>query len=139
MDNDLISRSALKAKIPELDSYDNGSYVWLKRFEVEELIDEAPSVDIKDQIAGAYNEGYMCGNKEAEKSRTQGEWIPVSERLPDTSGHKIVCFVKPQRIDNIYIGLAYFDNGRWVGYLKKDIIAWQPLPEPYKEGGAENE
>lgn len=42
---------------------------------VRELIDNAPIVDIKDQIAGAYNEGYMCGNKEAEKARPQGEWI----------------------------------------------------------------
>lgn len=27
----------------------------------------APAVNVKDEIAGAYNEGYMCGNKEAEK------------------------------------------------------------------------
>lgn len=38
-------------------------------------IDSAPLVDIKDQIAGAYNEGYMCGNKEAEKKERKGEWI----------------------------------------------------------------
>ena len=37
--------------------------------------DNAPTVDIKDQIAGAYNEGYMCGNREAEKTRPQGEWV----------------------------------------------------------------
>lgn len=42
---------------------------------MRELIDNAPTVDIKDEIAGAYNEGYMCGNKEAEKARLQGEWI----------------------------------------------------------------
>lgn len=35
------------------------------------LIDNAPTVDIKDEIAGAYNEGYMCGSKEAEKAKPQ--------------------------------------------------------------------
>ena len=39
-----------------------------------EIIDNAPTVDIKDELAGAYNEGYMCGSREAEKARPQGEW-----------------------------------------------------------------
>ena len=41
---------------------------------VREKIDNAPTVNIKDQIAGAYNEGYICGSREAEKARPQGEW-----------------------------------------------------------------
>ena len=39
-----------------------------------DAIDNAQTVDVKDEIAGAYNEGYMCGCKEAEKGRLQGEW-----------------------------------------------------------------
>lgn len=49
--------------------------------DLQDIIDNAPTVDIKDQIAGAYNEGYMCGNKEAEKARLQGEWITDYENL----------------------------------------------------------
>lgn len=67
----LISREALKKALCE--EYEAREHyigeIMLK------AIDNAPAVNIKDQIAGAYNEGYMCGNKEAEKGRPQGEWI----------------------------------------------------------------
>ena len=72
---DLISREALKEDLAkEIKTNDLG--LWLK---ILLVIDNAPTVDIKDQIAGAYNEGYMCGNKEAEKARPQGEWIITGE------------------------------------------------------------
>ena len=72
-DNDLISREALKKAIIEHRyDYVEDNFFWTKLFDI---IDHAPTVDVKDQIAGAYNEGYMCGNKEAEKARPQGEWI----------------------------------------------------------------
>ena len=74
MNNDLISRERLKNTIL-LGNYDTQS-------KILSAIDNAPTVDIKDQIAGAYNEGYMCGNKEAEKARPQGEWENDSDNLP---------------------------------------------------------
>lgn len=62
----------------------------------------------------------------------KGGWIPCSERLPEQSLNSVIgwdeyrqrcCFVQ-------YYG------GRWI--LGNDIdsvkiIAWQPLPEPFKE------
>ena len=70
MNNDLISREALKKEVEKnMDMQD--LYLPVHFFDI---IDNAPTVNIKDQIAGAYNEGYMCGNKEAEKARPQGEW-----------------------------------------------------------------
>ena len=68
----LIDANALKEVAKTKFGNDITSITVLKLF--EELIDNAPTVNIKDQIAGAYNEGYMCGNKEAEKARPQGEW-----------------------------------------------------------------
>ena len=70
MNNDLISREALKKYARVVFDKDLGR---LRVVDVSD-IDNAPTVDIKDQIAGAYNDGYMCGNKEAEKGRPQGEW-----------------------------------------------------------------
>ena len=67
MNNDLISRERLKNTIL-LGNYDTQS-------KILSAIDNAPTVDIKDELAGAYNEGYMCGSREAEKARPQGEWI----------------------------------------------------------------
>ena len=72
--NDLISREALKKKFERLVD-ETIPYGGVAVNDMRDLINNAPTVDIKDEIAGAYNEGYMCGNKEAEKARPQGEWI----------------------------------------------------------------
>ena len=71
MNNDLISRKWLTDAIRNRRTY--LSYEDAK--DVIDLINNAPTIDIKDEIAGAYNEGYMCGSREAEKARPQGEWI----------------------------------------------------------------
>lgn len=70
MNNDLISRKWLTDAIRNRRTY--LSYEDAK--DVIDLINNAPTIDIKDEIAGAYNEGYMCGSREAEKARPQGEW-----------------------------------------------------------------
>ena len=64
--NDLISRDALKKAIK-----DNG---YSHYFEIFNIIDNAPTVEAftKDDMTGAYNEGYACGSRENE--RPQGEW-----------------------------------------------------------------
>lgn len=61
MNNDLISREALKEKLQA--RHDNGEEDFDKGYNIGietaiDLIDNAPTVDIKDEIAGAYNEGY---------------------------------------------------------------------------------
>lgn len=57
--------------------------------------------------------------------RPQGEWIPVSERLPDKNGE---CLVS---LDFGDVNIDAFVDGIFVCYLG-NVIAWQPLPEPYK-------
>ena len=52
------------------------------------------------------------------------QWIPCSERLPDQNGKYLV--VGRQKAINI----LKFDGGRWYG--KWGVVAWMPLPEPYK-------
>ena len=75
---DLISREELKKALKSnCDLCHDKNTNWCEHCcplnDFEDLIDNAPTVDIKDQIAGAYNEGYMCGSREAEKARPQGE------------------------------------------------------------------
>ena len=53
------------------------------------------------------------------------QWIPCSERLPDQNGKYLV--VGRQKAINI----LKFDGGRWYG--KWGVVAWMPLPEPYRE------
>ena len=69
-DGDTISRSALKKEMDNL--FKNGGF---DSGLVLDKIDNAPPVETftKDDVAGAYNEGYACGNRESE--RPKGEWI----------------------------------------------------------------
>ena len=67
MNNDLIRRKYIQEQIPELDSYDNGCYVWLKREDVDNLIDNAPSVKTYCYFCGQTEHGQI-------EERPQGEW-----------------------------------------------------------------
>lgn len=70
-------------------------------------------------------------------ARPQGEWIPVSERLPE-DGQEILFSTKTGRVHS---GKYHDDDSDNQWYSFKDqyrawnnvVIAWQPLLEPYKE------
>ena len=111
MSEDLINRSDAIAEIRKARTPDVVSYQYAELF--INAVCRAPSAD-----------------------RPQ-EWVPCSERLPEKTGHYLCSFKKANRIDNIYVDLAYWTGGRWYGYLANDINAWMPLPEPWK--GADDE
>lgn len=54
-----------------------------------------------------------------------GNWIPVSERLPDKPGKYLVTV----RNGNVYSGTFDKISNRFMCAA----TAWMPLPEPYKE------
>ena len=59
-------------------------------------------------------------------------WIPCSERLPDMHDEVLVTARGEVSIAWLYV------DGKWRSNdmpqpMFKDIIAWMPLPEPYKE------
>ena len=63
-------------------------------------------------------------------SENKGEWIPVSERLPNIHN---CCMKYLVTYKHGQICTAFFveTNGRcW--WSIDDVEAWQPLPEPYK-------
>ena len=69
--------------------------------------------------------------------RTEYDWIPCSERLPEDvdvgEEFPIVIFCTST---TTYIGFYEYNRGRWwdsaYEEVVSDVIAWQPLPEPYE-------
>ena len=69
----------------------------------------------------------------AYKERPQGKWISVSERLPKYSGLYLISIYDLVTVAN-FTG-KYFCDRQMDKFI--DVMAWQPLPKPYKKGGAE--
>lgn len=57
------------------------------------------------------------------------EWIPVSERLPDKVGTYMTT-VDYEKY-GIAVGQRYY-HGECIGWEDDCVIAWMPLPDPYK-------
>lgn len=65
-------------------------------------------------------------------------WIPISERLPEVAD----CYlVTRDDGDDSIVSACYFDgrntwhHDTWINYERNyltDIVAWMPLPRPYK-------
>ena len=68
---------------------------------------------------------------EALEKQLNGCWIPVSERLPKENEEVLITLTHGQ------VTWAYLYQGKWhtmfSAYPIERVIAWQPLPEPYKE------
>ncbi len=76
--------------------------------------------------------------EEVRQSRLIGEWIPCAERLPEV-GIPVLCqWHQRNGMDTeIYFAILHRDrdNGEWgadFGRPNGEVVAWMPLPEPYK-------
>ena len=68
-------------------------------------------------------------------SRDNDGWIPVEKAQPEEDGFYIATMDgKIVGQEETFVGLAEFENGKWIDDEEdyKCVIAWRPLPEPYR-------
>lgn len=63
------------------------------------------------------------------------QWIPCSEKLPEKSGLYLVT-TPFDRLEPVHS--RYFNErgeySFWSGHPMNEVVAWMPLPTPYKGG-----
>ena len=162
----LIDADALADKVADLYTEgENATEADKVVNDVIDLIDNAPTVDIKPFASVTFDkdeleqivrdkviEPIKNGELVVKEERPQGEWIPVSERLPDNETEVLFQYEYGQLMrvgyhihDSTIYPFGYEDENETGWYDSEDnficgsdeVIAWMPLPEPYKE--AEND
>ena len=103
---DAVSRKAMLDAITEIDDNINMD---IYTNEVREIIDELPSVTPK-----------------------KNGWIPCSERLPEY-GEVVMCSCTNNGITISCITYKGVKPSKSARFGQHSVIAWMPLPEPYKE------
>ena len=103
------------------------------------VIELDKAIEIINQTAAEYNNG----------------WIPCSERLPEEGGYYLVTYHEWSngdylpKFDDTYVRrLHYQKSERFTGWnlprccddkaendTNREVIAWQPLPQPYQPKG----
>lgn len=135
MNNDLISREALKKEFEKVYPLALNEFGVMVNKQIYDIIDNVPTVeteitneDLRNAMTESFKNGYEMAK--AKYERPQGEWIPVIERLPEYTGLYLICINDLVTVAN-FVGTYFISRGG--GRL--DVTAWQPLPEPYKKGG----
>lgn len=77
-----------------------------------------------------FDEMYLKKCREVNDLRKRMQWIPVTERLPKNETRALVTFE-----DGFVAATEYYDNGWDLWADSGDVVAWMPLPEPYREEG----
>ena len=114
---------AFEKILERIDSYiedakSEGDFSYIKPFEIAKIAVQ--------EVAEEYN----------------GGWFPCSERLPEIGQEVIVATKNGSVYSNIYYDYIdsnakepcfhRWDDEMWNCFML-DVIAWQPLPKPFKE------
>lgn len=102
-----------------------------------DLISREDAMDaVQDHFNADGFKGYYDGQKMMDRITAlpsaepkTGEWIPFNEKLPREYAQYLVCFESGKCL------VYWLEDSDWVRRMieKEGIIAWMPLPKPYRE------
>ena len=100
------------------------------------MIDEKKLVEIlsKNSIFEKITNAEGKNIFEIIEEQPKTDWIPCEVEMPKELGRYIVTLKDGRSLEAIYDNISK----RFILY-EHEVIAWQPLPAPYKKEGAENE
>lgn len=159
---DCISREALKEAIRKRLGISSLKYLTEQEMVIVDEIDNAPTVEQEVKLVPmakvTFDEEKLreIVHKEVIDKIKSGElvlqaedkWIPVSERLPEETFNPNTQDFGEILCSTIWNDVRVYKFGQPIGSDKAHfwdygdivdefVIAWQPLPEPYKKGGKE--
>ena len=101
----------------------------------------------KDELVARLAEYEDTGLEPAEVlqlKKNTVQWIPVAERMPERNKSVLLCMKSRSSRTGMCIQTGSYDNGFWfiqgaAGYeslatFEFHVLAWLPLPEPYRGG-----
>ena len=68
------------------------------------------------------------------------QWIPCSQKLPGEDKHVLICLEdEPEEEYYCRMAVGWLEDGYWNCWddradPRMNVIAWMPLPEPFKGG-----
>lgn len=103
-------------------------------------------IDYGKELQMAYDDGYKQGRYDemVETEMSLPKWIPCSERLPKVGdivlGTESYGSVDTWILEESFAGKLYWtDSFEERAFDLETVIAWMPLPEPYKGGDDDDE
>lgn len=113
----------------------------------ELILDAAHKLNSNQITSGEYEEMIEPLKREIEQPSVtppQPSWIPVRERMPEKTDYYLIQYSREVCPDEMAVAFYSVEeaevDGNYTWEFKpiadcKEVIAWQPLPEPYTEGG----
>lgn len=102
------------------------------------------AVQIVEQLAEEYEREHIvdlcnqiCNKVDSIIKKDNNGWIPCSEKLPSEKGKYLVTVKNLTGFwileEPVFVCDYEFDTFIFQGWEDNDVIAWKPLPKPYKE------
>ena len=98
-------------------------------------------IQLKNELESTGNGAYFSKNNiskivellltDLKQDEKENGWIPVSERLPEDGTYITTLDGELVGQEEPFTGMCGIENGKWDD--EDCVIAWMPLPEPYKE------